>query len=224
MQLAYETLGTLAPDRRNAVVIFPALSGSSHAFASDTSPEPGWWDGLLGPGSPLDPRRHFFICSNLLGGCYGSTGPSSLDPRTSARYGARFPQVTTGDMIEAERALLRGLGIDRPVTAIGGSLGGMLALEWAVKYPAEIDRAIALVSPGKSHAQTIAIRAVQREAILNDPDWNGGDYYDGPFPERGIALARKIGMITYRSAEEFEVRYGRRVRDARLQGKRTVGR
>jgi homoserine O-acetyltransferase len=215
-ELAYETWGELNKAHDNAVVVFHALSGSSHAFASDLDPSPGWWDGLLAPDSPIHPGRSFIICANLLGGCYGSTGPSSLDPRTATRPGARFPQVTTGDMIEAQRRLLRALGVDKPITAIGGSLGGMLALEWAVKYPDEVANALALVSPGKSYAQTIAFRAVQREAILADPAWKGGDYYDGPHPERGLTLARKIGMITYRSWQEFEVRYGRNERDPRL--------
>ena len=221
-RLAYETWGNLNAARDNAVVVFHALSGSSHPFASDVNPEPGWWQALLVPEFPLHPRDHFLICANLLGGCYGSTGPSSIDPRTSARYGMTFPQITTGDMIESVRLLTRSLGIDQPVTLLGGSLGGMLALEWAVRHPDEVKASLALVAPGRSYAQTIAIRAVQRESILADPAWNGGAYYDGPFPERGIALARKLGMITYRSSSEFEMRFGRGVRDPRLhflQGK-----
>jgi homoserine O-acetyltransferase/O-succinyltransferase len=222
LRIAYETWGEPAPDRGNAVVVFHALSGSSHAFATEADPSPGWWQDLIGPSSPLDPSKHFLVCSNLIGGCYGTTGPGSIDPSTSKRYGARFPQVLTGDMIEGQRALLRSLGIDRPVTVIGGSLGGMLGLLWAIRYPEEVNRVIALVSAGRSYAQTIALRAVQREAIMLDPGWNGGDCYEGSFPEKGIGLARKIGMITYRSAEEFEMRYGRQMRDPRphfLEGK-----
>jgi homoserine O-acetyltransferase len=215
-RLVYETWGSLNAARDNAVVVFHALSGSSHPFASELNPEPGWWQDLLVPDFPLHPRDRFIVCANLLGGCYGSTGPSSIDPRTSKRYGVAFPQITTGDMIESVRALLGHLGVDRPVTAIGGSLGGMLALEWSVSHPEEVKDSLALVAPGRSYAQTIALRAVQREAILADPAWNGGAYHDGPFPERGTALARKLGMITYRSSSEFEARFGRGIRDPRL--------
>jgi homoserine O-acetyltransferase len=215
-RLAYETWGSLNAARDNAAVIFHALSGSSHPFASDLNPEPGWWQGLLTSDFPLHPRDHYLICPNLLGGCYGSTGPSSIDPRTSVRYGIKFPQITTGDMIEATRVLVRHLGVGGPVSVIGGSLGGMLALEWSVKHPVEVKASFALVAPGRSYAQTIALRAIQRESILADPAWNRGEYHDGPFPEQGIALARKLGMVTYRSSSEFEARFGRSVRDPRL--------
>lgn len=214
-RLAFESWGKLSSSRDNAVVVLHALSGSSHAFASEWSRQPGWWEGLLSEGSPIDPSRHFIVCTNLLGGCYGSTGPSSADPRTGRPYCASFPPLTTGDMIEAQRRLLRSLGIERNLTLIGGSLGGMLALEWAVRHPHEVARSIALVAPGRSSPQAIALRSVQRDAILADPDWNGGDCYSGRFPSRGLALARKIGMITYRSADEFEARFRRDERDSR---------
>jgi homoserine O-acetyltransferase len=173
-------------------------------------------EGLIAEGSPIHPHKHFIVCTNLIGGCYGSTGPSSIDPRTSRRHAAGFPQITTGDMIEAQRTLLCSLGIDRSLTLMGGSLGGMLALEWAVRHPGEVKHAIALVSPGRSSPQAIAFRCVQREAILSDPEWNGGNCYEGRFPLRGLSLARKIGMITYRSAAEFEARFRRDERDTRL--------
>jgi homoserine O-acetyltransferase len=206
----------LSKARDNAVLLLHALSGSSHALSSPINSQPGWWEGLLENGSPIQPRTHFIICANLLGGCYGSTGPSSIDPRSGTRYGTRFPQITTGDMIETQRALVRALGVDRPLTLMGGSLGGMLVLEWAVKHPEEVKEAIAMVAPGKSYSQAIALRSVQREAILADPLWNGGNYYQGPFPEAGISLARKLGMITYRSSKEFELRFARDEHDARL--------
>jgi homoserine O-acetyltransferase len=214
LRLAYETWGAHAKGD-NAVVVLHALSGSSHAFQSSQNPLPGWWEGLLAAGSPFRLERHHLICSNLLGGCYGSTGPSSHCPATGRPYGAAFPPVTTGDMIEAHRLLLQGLGVRGRVTLIGGSLGGMLALEWAVRYPDEVRAAISIVAPGRSAPQAIALRAVQREAVLNDPDWNGGDCYNGAFPTRGLSLARKIGMITYRSADEFDARFHRDERDPR---------
>jgi homoserine O-acetyltransferase len=214
-RLAYETWGTLNARRDNAVVILHALSGSSHAAPSALNKAPGWWDALFTEGSPLHPRRHFIVCANLLGGCYGSTGPGSIDPRTSKRYNLDFPQITIGDMVEAFRKLIAALGIDAPVILIGGSMGGMLVLQWAVDHPAEVSHAISLVSPGRSYAQTIALRSVQRDAIRNDPAWNQGDYHDGPFPALGLSLARRIGVITYRSAAEFETRFGRREMDPR---------
>lgn len=214
-RIAYETWGAPDNPRGRVVVVLHALSGSSHAFASACDPEPGWWEGLIGDGRSIDPARDFIVCANLLGGCYGSTGPGSIDPRTHRPYGASFPQMLTADLIESQRALLRGLGIHRPLTLIGGSLGGMLALEWAVLHPTEVENAIALVAPGRSSPHAIALRAVQREAILADPGWNGGDCYNGAFPQRGLALARKLGMITYRSAEEFAARFQRQERDKR---------
>ena len=215
LRVAYETWGELNARGDNAVVVLHALSGSSHAFRSEWSQQPGWWEGLISEGSPIDPRKHFILCANLLGGCYGSTGPSSEAPGTGSPYATAFPQVTTADMIEAQRALLRSLGIREGLTLIGGSLGGMLALEWSILHPGEVRRAIALVAPGRSGPQAIALRSVQREAILSDPDWNGGNYYSGRFPSRGLALARKIGMITYRSADEFDERFKRDQRDPR---------
>src|SRR4030095_3706874 len=137
-RVAYETWGRPNEGGGNAVVVIHALSGSSHAFAAENNPQPGWWEGLISEGSPIHPSRHFIVCTNLLGGCYGSTGPSSIHPATGARYAASFPQITTGDMIEAQRRLLASLGVQGPLTLIGGSLGGMLALEWAVKHPGEV--------------------------------------------------------------------------------------
>jgi len=215
LDIAYETWGELSHERDNVVVVLHALSGSSHAFTTAANPEPGWWEGLLGTHSPLTPERFHVVCANLVGGCYGTTGPSSIDPERGQRYGLGFPPLTLGDMVAAQRVLLRGLGIDRPVTLIGGSMGGMLALAWAVSHPDEVARAIALAAPPRSDAFAIALRSVQREAIVADPAWNNGEYHDGKFPARGLALARKIGMITYRSAIEFDKRFGRASRDSR---------
>ncbi len=214
-EIAYESRGVLSDARDNVVIVLHALSGSSHAFASKLNSEPGWWELLLEDGSPIDPQRHHVLCCNLLGGCYGSTGPSSPNPETSKPWGVEFPPITMRDIIESHRLFLQGIGIESPVTLIGGSMGGMLSLEWSVRYPEEVRQSIALCAPATSYAQTIALRSVQRDAILSDPDWNGGDYYDGPGPTRGLALARKIGMITYRSRPEFDSRFGRDQRDAR---------
>ena len=221
-RLAYETWGD--PNSEQVVVVLHALSGSSHAFSSAVDESPGWWQRLLADGGPIDPTRQYIICANLIGGCFGSTGPSSIDiTKTPSgttgdevrRYATRFPTITISDMVDAYRALLRHLEVQRPVTLLGGSMGGMLALEWSVRHPEDVEFAISLVAPGRSYAATIAIRSVQRRAILNDPHYQDGDYYDGMRPETGIALARQIGVITYRSPAEFEARFGRQERDAR---------
>ncbi len=214
-ELAYESWGVPRERPEDTVVVLHALSGSSHALSSPGVKTPGWWQGLLGGEAPLGPARRFVICSNLLGGCSGSTGPSSIDPTQGQPYAVDFPALTIGDLVESQRRLLQALDIPFPVTLVGGSMGGMLALEWAVRYPEEVYRLVGVGTPGRSFAQTIALRAVQREAILNDPGWKGGRYYPGPGPTNGMALARKIGMITYRSAAEFEERFGRAMRDPR---------
>jgi len=203
-------------------VVLHALSGSSHALSSAEHPQPGWWEALFAGGTPLDPERWFIVCANLLGGCYGSMGPGSPDPRTGRRYGPGFPPIAIEDMVDSFRKLLLYLGVERNLTLIGGSMGGMLALDWAARYPDEVRQAIVLCSPGKSYAQTIAFRSVQREAILADPDWQGGWYDERRHPARGLALARKIGIITYRSDSEFRQRFERQVEDPRphfLEGK-----
>ena len=212
--IAYETWGTPG-DRGGTAVVLHALSGSSHCFASDLDPEPGWWQGLARDDSPLRPTVGFTVCTNLLGGCYGSTGPQSIDPTSGRRYGIDFPPLSLGDIVEAHRRVLRGIGAPRPYVLVGGSMGGMLALDWAVRHPDEVGAVISIGAPAKSYPQMIALRSVQREAILSDPAWNDGKYTSESFPDRGLALARKIGMITYRSDEEFTRRFGRDERDAR---------
>jgi homoserine O-acetyltransferase len=212
IRIAYETWGD--PGGRPVLVIH-ALSGSSHCFAAPGNSAPGWWEGLLGEGSPFSASPHYMICSNLIGGCYGTTGPRDIDPRTGSCYGPDFPQVTIADMIDVQRRLVRALGIDRPLTLIGGSMGGMIAYQWAAAYPEEIENAIAIAAPVRSYPQAIALRSVQREAIVGDPDWDEGRYDLHCGPTRGLALARKIGMITYRSDAEFTARFGRTARDSR---------
>ena len=215
LEIAYETWGELSERGDNVVVILHALSGSSHAFSSAENPEAGWWEELYGEGSPLRVGGYHVICANIVGGCYGTTGPTSLDPGTGAPYAVSFPQVTLRDMVEAQRLLLEGLGIDQPVTLLGGSMGGMLILHWMQDHPRQVDRAICLATPPRSESFTIALRSIQRDAILSDPRYAGGLYDENSFPEAGLALARKIGMITYRSPEEFNERFGRDVKDPR---------
>ncbi len=215
LEIAYETWGRLSPEGDNVVVILHALSGSSHAFSSEENPEPGWWEGLWDEGAPLRSGKYHIICANSIGGCYGTTGPSSINPDTGAPYAADFPQVTLRDMIEAQRLFLAGLGIDKPVTLLGGSMGGMLILHWMCEHPEEVGRAICLATPPRSEGFTIALRSIQRDAILSDPRYRQGRYSEEEFPEDGLSLARKIGMITYRSPAEFNQRFGRDVKDPR---------
>jgi homoserine O-acetyltransferase len=213
--LAYETYGRPDPENRNAVLVLHALSGDSHA-AGDYSPEdpkPGWWDSMVGPGKGIDTEKYFVICSNILGSCLGSTGPSSLDPKTGRSYGLEFPLVTIGDMVQAQKRLLDHLGIRRLLAVIGGSIGGMQVLEWAVRYPEMVSAAVPLATAVKHSALAIAFNEVARQAIMADPNWQGGNYYQGPKPSLGLAVARMIGHITYLSDEALRMKFGRRLQD-----------
>ena len=212
--VAYETWGTLDAERSNAVLVCHALTGDAHA-AGDSGPgqpSAGWWDPLIGPGRALDTDRYFVVCTNVLGGCQGSTGPASLDPRSGRPYGSSFPVVTVRDMVRAQRRLADELGIGQWLSVIGGSMGGMQALEWGVIYPRRMRSLVAIASAGAAGAQQIAWSAVGRQAIANDPKWRNGDYYDaeeGDGPHAGLALARQIAQIHYRSEQVFEQRFGR---------------
>ncbi|MDO8213882.1 homoserine O-acetyltransferase [Conexibacter sp. CPCC 206217] len=225
VEVAYETYGTLAADGGNVVFICHALSGDAHAagFHGDDR-RPGWWDNIVGPGRPLDTDRFFVVCANVLGGCKGTTGPGSVDPASGRPYGLRFPLLAVRDLVETHRALLRQLGVTRLLAAIGGSLGGMQALQWSLDHPGEVGGALVVASSGRLSAQNIAFSAVAREAITRDPDFAGGDYYPDPDapadtpppqrPNRGLALARMIGHITYLSEESMREKFGRRIQDA----------
>ena len=220
VEVAYETYGELNADRSNAVFICHALSGDAHAAGlhqGDDPNRPGWWDNIVGPGRPLDTDRFFVICANVLGGCKGTTGPSSTDPATGKPYGLRFPLVQVRDLVETHRGLLRELGIERLLAAVGGSLGGMQALQWAIDHPTEVDGAAIIAASARLSAQNIAFSAVAREAIMRDPDFAGGDYYENDRrPDPGLALARMIGHITYLSEESMREKFGRRLQDSEV--------
>lgn len=212
--VAYETWGTLAPDGSNAILVCHALTGDSHAAgpSGPAHPSAGWWDPMIGRGRPLDTDQYFVVCANVLGGCQGTTGPASLDPRSGRPYGSAFPVVTIRDMVRAQRHLAEHLGIAQWLTVIGGSMGGMQVLEWGVMFPGATRSLIAIASTAAASAQQIAWSAVGRLAIANDPKWRNGDYYDaqpGDGPHAGLALARQIAQIHYRSEVVFEQRFSR---------------
>jgi homoserine O-acetyltransferase len=211
--VAYEMWGALAPDASNAVLVLHALTGDSHAagLAGPGHRQPGWWDGMIGPGAPIDTDRFFVVCPNVLGGCQGTTGPAS-DAADGSPYGSRFPRITIRDQVVVEAALADRLGITRWHAVIGGSMGGMRALEWAVGFPERVERAVVVAVGARATAEQIALCSVQIRAIQADPEWRGGDYYDAPpggGPHRGMALARGIGQISYRTELEFDDRFGR---------------
>jgi homoserine O-acetyltransferase/O-succinyltransferase len=214
VKLAYETYGRLNSDRSNAILILHALSGSAHAagFHSVSDARPGWWDECIGPGKAFDTNRFFVICSNVLGSCYGSTGPADLDPATGRPYALRFPVVTIGDMVRAQTCLLDHLGIDRLLCAAGGSMGGMQVLEWAAHHPERLRAAIPLATTARHSPMLIAFSEVGRQAIYADPAWNNGEYYDnGKRPDAGLAVARMVGHITYLSDASMHQKFGRRL-------------
>jgi homoserine O-acetyltransferase len=213
--IAYETYGKLNREKNNAILILHALSGDSHAagYYSEEDQKPGWWDIMVGPGKGIDTDKYFVICSNILGSCVGSTGPSSINGRTGKPYGLDFPVVTIGDMVKAQRALIDHLGIEKILSVIGGSIGGMQVLEWSLRYPDRVYSAIPLATTTKHSALTIAFNEVARQAIMADPNWNSGDYYSGPMPDMGLAVARMIGHITYLSDEAMRHKFGRRLQD-----------
>lgn len=209
--IAYETYGRLNADRSNVILVCHALSGDAHVagyHTGDPDEKPGWWDDAVGPGKMFDTNRYFVICSNVLGGCQGSTGPSSLAP-DGKPYALRFPFITIGDMVAAQRRLLDRLGIDRLFAVVGGSMGGMQALQWAVDAPDRVRNVLFLASTPRSSAQQIAFNETGRQAIYADPNWNGGEYYGGPAPAGGLAVARMMAHITYMSETSMERKFGR---------------
>lgn len=217
LRIAYETYGTLSPNKDNVVFLCHALSGSAHVAGyhepvDDTAP---WWDNMVGPGKGIDTRFYYVVCANILGGCKGTTGPSSVNPATGKIYGSSFPPVTIGDMVNAHRLLLKELGIDHLAAVVGGSMGGMQALEWVIRYPDMIDNCICIASAAGLSAQALAFDIIGRKAITSDPHWNGGDFYGtGHSPASGLALARQIGHITYLSQEMMQTKFGREKTEA----------
>ncbi|HQO40423.1 MAG TPA: homoserine O-acetyltransferase [Spirochaetota bacterium] len=217
--LAYETWGT--PDRagKNAILICHALSGSAHAagYHSPEDKNPGWWDWYIGPGKAFDTDKYFIICSNILGGCTGSTGPASVNPATGRPFGMSFPLITIADMVKAQHALVKHLGIEKLLAVAGGSMGGMQALQWTISYPDEVESCIAIATSASLSAQGIAFNEVGRQAIFNDPNWNAGDYYDSAIPVAGLSLARMIGHITYLSEKHMHEKFGRNFQKSGMQ-------
>jgi len=209
--LAYEAWGELNTRRDNAILITHALTGSSHAHDPERpgDPKAAWWNPLIGPGRPFDTSRYFVICANILGGCYGSTGPSSIDPHTGRPYGMHFPIVTIRDMVYAQRVLIEHLGVHQLAMVAGGSIGGQQALEWAVTYPELVQKVAVVAATAALTAQAVAFSEVQRQAIMADPRWQGGNYEPGQEPSAGLAIARMLAMITYQSEESMELRFSR---------------
>jgi homoserine O-acetyltransferase len=232
IRVAYETYGTLSPRRDNVILVCHALSGDAHAAGTAKTPPAestrdgfgaadrdgtagkglGWWDGMIGPGKAFDTDRFYVVATNLLGGCRGTTGPSSIDPATGRPYGADFPVITVADMVRTERAFLDELGIERLAAVAGGSLGGMQALEWAILFPDQVDAVVAIASTHALHPQGVAWNSIARDAIMRDPAWQRGHYYGtGTAPEAGMGVARMVGHITYLSAQALDDKFARRL-------------
>lgn len=213
--IVYETCGVLNPDKTNVILVLHALSGDSHmaGYYDPKDAKPGWWDIMVGPGKGIDTDKYFVICSNIIGSCAGSTGPSSINPETGNAYGADFPLITVGDMVEAQKALIDHLEIDSLLCVIGGSVGGMQVLEWCSRYPDRVKSAIPLATTTRHSALAIAFNEVARQAIMADPNWNDGNYYSGRKPDMGLAIARMIGHITYLSDESMRLKFGRRLQN-----------
>ena len=211
--IAYETWGKLEEDRSNAILLYTGLSASSHAHSTPSNPKPGWWEKFIGPGAPLDTDKYFVICTNVIGGCFGSTGPSSIDPADGQNYATRFPILTMEDMVRAQFQLLNAFGIDKLYASVGSSMGGMQSLAAGVLYPDRVGKIVSISGCARSHPYSIAMRHTQRQVLMMDPNWSRGFYYNGITPHAGMKLAREIATVTYRSGPEWENRFGRRRAD-----------
>jgi homoserine O-acetyltransferase len=212
--LAYETYGELNADRSNAVLVCHALSGDAHAAGFHADEEtPGWWDDMIGPGKAFDTRQYFVICANIIGGCKGSTGPSSIHPKTGKPYALDFPMITIADMVNAQRRLIDDLGIGKLFCVVGGSMGGMQVLQWASAYPDRVRAAIPIATALKQSPQQIAFDEVIRQSIMADPAWRKGNYYDHGQPKKGLAVARMIGHITFMSDQSMEQKFSRKLKN-----------
>lgn len=211
--IAYENWGQLNEDKNNAILLHTGLSASSHAHSTEVNPKPGWWERFIGPGAPLDTNKYFIICTNVIGGCYGSTGPSSLDPADGLHYATRFPILTMEDMVRAQFRLLDALGIQKLYASVGSSMGGMQSLAAGVLFPTRVGKVVSVSGCARSHPYSIAMRHTQRQVLMMDPNWSRGFYYNSIPPHAGMKLAREIATVTYRSGPEWEQRFGRRRAD-----------
>ncbi len=212
VEIAYETYGTLAPDGGNALLLCHALTMDQHvAGPNPRTGKPGWWTRMVGPGRPIDTDRFFVVCANVLGSCMGSSGPASTDPATGRPYAMAFPVITIRDMVRAQALLLDHLGVARLAAVVGGSMGGMQALSWAATYPDRVAAAVVIASTARHTAQNIAFHEVGRQAVMADPQWRGGDYYEGDPPAAGLAVARMAAHITYLSEAGLTEKFGRRL-------------
>ncbi len=225
--LAYETYGTLNADKSNAILVEHALSGDSHAagyYATDIlegdilkdGAKPGWWDTMIGKGKAFDTDKYFVVCSNIIGGCQGSTGPGSINPATGKHYGLDFPLITIGDMVNAQMLLMEYFNINKWYAVVGGSMGGMQALQWGVAYPDFVEHCIPIATTHRLNAQNIAFDAVGRAAIMSDPNWNEGNYYGGEVPANGLSVARMVAHITYLSEESMHSKFARQLRSSEV--------
>ncbi|WP_022684785.1 homoserine O-acetyltransferase MetX [Sphingomonas phyllosphaerae] len=212
VEIAYETYGTLAPGGGNAMLVCHALTGDQHlASAHPRTGKPGWWQRMVGPGRPIDTDRYFVICTNVLGSCMGTSGPASIDPATGRPFAMTFPVITIRDMVRAQALLLDHLGVARLAAVVGGSMGGMQALSWAATFPERVAKCVVIASTARHSAQNIAFHEVGRQAVMADPNWRGGDYYDGDPPAAGLAVARMAAHITYLSEAGLTEKFGRRL-------------
>jgi homoserine O-acetyltransferase len=213
--IAYETCGSMNKDKSNVILVLHALSGDSHmaGYYKPQDAKPGWWDTMVGPGKGIDTDKYFVVCTNILGSCMGSTGPSSIDPSTGKEFAANFPLITITDMVKGQKALIDHLGITKLLAVIGGSVGGMQVLEWCVRYPEMVVAALPLATTCRHSALAIAFNEVARQSIMADPNWKKGSYYGGKKPGMGLAIARMIGHITYLSDESMRLKFGRKLQN-----------
>ncbi|KAI9367373.1 Alpha/Beta hydrolase protein [Aspergillus egyptiacus] len=215
--IAYETWGRINPDKNNVILLHTGLSASSHAHSTEANQKPGWWEKFIGPGKPLDTDKYFMICTNVIGGCYGSTGPSSTDPSDGNKYATRFPILTIEDMVRAQFRLLDHLGVHKLYASVGSSMGGMQSLAAGVLFPERVGKIVTISGCARSHPYSIAMRHTQRQVLMMDPNWARGFYYDSIPPHSGMKLAREIATVTYRSGPEWEKRFGRKRADPSKQ-------
>ena len=221
--VAYESWGKLSAMRDNAVLVFTGLSPTAHACSSAEDPSPGWWEYMIGPDKPIDTNRFYVICVNSLGGCFGTTGPSSINPRTGKPYGFDFPELTIEDIAKAGHHAMQELGIDHLCAVIGSSMGGMTSLAYALQYPDEVDHLVTISSACRSLPLALAMRSIQREIVRCDPDWQDGNYEPTAQPKNGMVLARKLGLVSYRAGEEWNQRFNRARVSSEDKGKSKSG-